>query len=496
MIVKTALGEIEGSEHGGYERYLGIRYAQPPVGPLRFRAPVPVDPWEGELDATAFGASAIQPPPVEGVAFGVPRDRTSEDCLFLNVYTPKADDGMRPVMVWIHGGAYTLGSADIYDGSSFATHGDVVVVTLNYRLGALGFLPLDHLDADYAGAGNNGIRDQICALEWVRDHIHHFGGDPGNVTVFGESAGGGSVFAVLASPSADGLYRRAIVQSGAPGFREPVGAEKVTDSILSALGDAAGGIDALVAAPAERLLEAQMQVDVFGKMGTDDEHSLDGGGMGYHPVVDGVVVTRTPAEAAADKAREGVPLLVGTNVDEGTLFALLLPRGLADDQLKTAIRRAAPDPDAVLAAHRAAATGREPVVDLFTEGAFRIPSLRAVDAHVAAGGTAYVYRFAWKTPVFGGLLAATHALEIPFVFRATKAPAWQFLVGEEPPEGLDDAMQLSWIGFARDGNPHHAGIPEWTPYDTDRRPTLVFDVEPAMVDDPGGEIRRAWYAES
>src|SRR4051812_24518459 len=210
----TPLGALEGVDLEGCERYAGIRYARAPVGDLRFRAPQPVEPWEGVYDATRFGPSAPQPPPLAGSIIAIGDLHTDEDCLFVNVYTPATDTGRRPVMVWIHGGAYTMGSGDMYDGRSLVRRGDVVVVTLNYRLGVLGWLAVDHLDSSLAGSGNNGIRDQIEALRWVRDNISSFGGDPANVTVFGESAGGGSIGALLAAPDADGLFHKAIVESG------------------------------------------------------------------------------------------------------------------------------------------------------------------------------------------------------------------------------------------------------------------------------------------
>ncbi|MEX2394890.1 MAG: carboxylesterase family protein, partial [Actinomycetota bacterium] len=244
-IASTPLGAVEGIDLGGVERYAGIRYAKAPVGDLRFRPPVPVDASDGTYDATNFGAAAPQPEPIAG-GLGLFGSRgTNEDCLFLNVFTPRADDAKRPVMVWIHGGAYTIGSGEMYDGSSFARRGDVVVATLNYRLGILGWIPLDHLDPSLEGSGNNGVRDQIEALRWVRDNIASFGGDPDNVTIFGESAGGGSVGAIFAAPSADGLYHKAIMQSGAPGFGTPVGAEGYTSGLLETIGSPGGGIDAL-----------------------------------------------------------------------------------------------------------------------------------------------------------------------------------------------------------------------------------------------------------
>ncbi len=492
----TDLGEIEGIDLDGCERYAGIRYAQPPIGELRFKAPVPSGPWEGVYDASAFGASAPQPPPVVGTV-GVQADlHTDEDCLFLNVFTPCADGGARPVMVWIHGGAYTIGSGDIYDGSSFCTRGDVVVVTMNYRLGVLGWIPLEHLDptdATLAGAGSNGVRDQIESLRWVRDNIAAFGGDPGNVTLFGESAGGGSVAAVLAAPSADGLYHRAIIQSGPPGFAPPWRPELYTTELLAALGAPDGGIDALRAADAAALVQAQIDIGLIDRMGRDRDHPVDGTGVGPHPTVDGVVITATPAEAVRAKGAAAVPLLIGTNEDEGTLFSLLLPTDVSDDELAAAMPENISDPHALFQAYRERENGRRLIIDLMTDAVFRIPSLRLADAQVEAGAPAWVYLFTWRTPVFGGLLGATHALEIPFVWDMLDDPQWGLFIGTDPPKDLGVAMQDAWLAFARSGSPEAEGLPAWPRYETAARPTFEFGDERLVVDDPGGDLRRLWY---
>jgi para-nitrobenzyl esterase len=490
--VTTRLGEIKGVDLDGCERYAGVRYAKAPVGERRFLPPEPVDAWDGVYDATSFGPAApqaIAAMPGVGVSAGQPMD---EDCLFLNVYTPRADDGARPVMVWIHGGAYTLGSGDLYDGTSLVRRGDVVIVTLNYRLGVLGWTPLESLDPSLAGSGNNGLRDQIEALRWVRDNIASFGGDPSNVTIFGESAGGGSVAAILASPCADGLYHKAIVQSGAAGFTSVPNPGSYAEAILGALGQADGGIEALRAASVESLVQAQNDVGLIDRLGRSSEHPIDGSGDGPHPSVDGVVVTRTFAEALAAKGADNVPLIIGTNQDEGTLFGMLLPQGVTDSELVGSIGPSASDPQRVLDAVKAAGTGRPALVDLMTDAVFRIPSLRGADAQAATGVPVWVYLFTWKTPVFGGMLGATHALEIPFVWDLVGDPTWGFLVGEEPPLALAAAMQDQWLAFARDGRPSA----DWLPYDSTRRPTMEFGSTIGVVDDPGRELRVAWYAES
>jgi para-nitrobenzyl esterase len=490
--VTTRLGEIKGVDLDGCERYAGIRYAKAPVGARRFLPPEPVEAWDGVYDATSFGASApqmVMAGSVGGVAAGQAVD---EDCLFLNVYTPRADEAARPVMVWIHGGAYTIGSGDLYDGSSFVRRGDVVVVTLNYRLGLLGWTPYDSLDPSLAGSGNNGLRDQIEALRWVRDNIAAFGGDPGNVTIFGESAGGGSVAAILCAPEADGLYHKAIIQSGAANITPPRDPARYVEGVLAALGKPDGGIEAMRAATTKELLAAQVAVGGLEQLGRDADHPIDGSGDGPHPVIDGVVVTRSFPEALADKGSKNVPLIIGTNLEEGTLFGMLLPKDVSDDELVHSIGPSASDPKAVLDAVRAAATGRQPLVDLMTDAVFRIPSLRGADAQVATGVPVWVYLFTWRTPVFGGMLGATHALEIPFVWNMVAEPGWNYLVGEQPPMHLAEAMQDSWLSFARTGRP----APDWPEYDTTRRPTMEFGDEVRVVDDPGAELRLAWYGGS
>lgn len=492
--IQTPLGRVQGTARTGYERYAGIRYAKPPIGARRFRAPEPVEPWEGVLDATHYGPSAPQviDRAAGAVLFGDrPGPEVSEDCLYLNVFTPKADDGRRPVMVWIHGGAYVGGSGDVYHGSSFCRKGDVVVVTLNYRLGALGFLPLDALDPDFAGAGNNGIRDQIEALRWVKRNIASFGGDPDNVTIFGESAGAGSVMALLAAPEAKGLFHKAIAQSPPTGFGPPKGADELCRSFIDKVGGQS--VRDLVDAPLEAIMAAQEAVVGAAGIKVDpDKVTLDGSERGFHPVVDGVVIHQRVADALADQGRSAVPLIVGTNRDEGTLFSMLLPLSLTAEDLLDRLEHQVPDAKSVVKAHESRATpGRSLVVDMMTEGVFRIPTLKAIDGLVEAGGKAWVYHFAWPTPVLGGGFGATHALEIPFVFGFAGHPGWAPLLGPTPPETLGDTMHQAWIAFARSGEP---GL-DWPTYDTGRRPTLVFDEKIRVENDPVGDVRAAWYAE-
>jgi para-nitrobenzyl esterase len=492
-IVSTPLGEIQGKAGDGFERYAGIRYAQAPAGQLRFKAPVPVEPWDGVYDGTRYGASSPQVIAAASALFGErPGPAMSEDCLFLNVYTPKADDGRRPVMVWIHGGAYVGGSGDIYHGASFCRRGDVVVVTLNYRLGLLGFLPIDALDHEYAGAGNNGIRDQIEALRWVQQNITAFGGDPDNVTIFGESAGAGSVMALLAAPEAEGLFHKAIAQSPPTGFGPAVEPERLCREVLNAAGVAS--LDELLSTPVERILAAQESVLGASGIKVDPEKvAVTGGDIGLHPVVDGVVIHDRVADVLRAKGEGNVPLLTGTNLDEGTLFSMLLPTSLSDDDLVERLESQVPDAKRIVREHRArVGPGRPLVPELMTEAVFRIPTLQAVDAQVESGAPAWVYLFTWPTPVMGGMFGATHALEIPFVWGFVDRPGWSAFVGPDAPVHVSDAMHEAWIRFAREGDPGA----QWPRYDSERRPTMVFDTEIRVEDDPVSAIRKAWYSEA
>ena len=494
--ITTPLGEMKGVDFDGCERYAGIRYAKAPIGELRFRAPQPVDRWEGVYDATEFGASAPQPPPLPGSFITEGELRTDEDCLFLNVYTPKADAGQRPVMVWIHGGAYIIGSGDMYDGRSLVRRGDVVIVTLNYRLGILGWLALDHLDASLAGSGNNGIRDQIEALRWVRDNISAFGGDPDNVTIFGESAGGGSIGALLGAAEADGLYHRAIIESGPVAIAPPYKPELVVGELLEALGEPDGGIDALRKAEPARLIQAQVDMGDLNRLGRDRDHAIDGSGAGLRPSVDGVVVQASPRVAVTARGDRAVPLLIGTNADEGTLFSLLLPTDITDEEIIAALPETVTDRAALAEGYADRKAGHRLIVDLLTDSVFLIPTLRLADAQAATEAPVWVYLFTWKTPVFGGLLGATHALELPFVWDEIDNPLWQAFVGEHAPHALVDSMQEAWIAFARTGNPNTPDAVTWPRYDTTTRPTLTWGDEIGVVDDPSKSVRELWYRAS
>ena len=500
-VVETPHGRVRGLEQDGIRIFRGIPYAAPPVGPLRFAAPRPPEPWAGVRDATAFGPSAPQASmrlPLPGMDVG-PMD---EDCLYLNVYTP-GTSGKRPVMVWIHGGGFVIGSGSqpIYDGTALARRGDVVVVTLNYRLGPLGFLDLEELCPELEGAvANAGLRDQIAALEWVRDAIEAFGGDPDCVTVFGESAGGMSVASLLAMPAAGGLFRRAIPQSGAGhNVHTRESARLVAEHLLGRLGlSPREAAVALREIPPDKLVEGQQQtiLDLGSRVGL----------LPFQPVVDGDSLPQRPVDAVAAGVAEGVDLLTGTNRDEWKLFALLDP-GLATLDEPGLVARVGTQIGSterareLVRVYREAREGHRPTDprELFfaieTDRVFRIPAIRLAEAQSHRHPGTFMYLFTWESPAMGGALGSCHALEVPFVFGAVGAPGADLFVGTGPEaHALEARMMDAWTSFARSGDPSHPELPggRWPAYDEARRPTMILGPECAVELDPGERERRAF----
>jgi len=488
--VQTELGEIRGRARDGFHEFLGIRYAKPPTGDRRFAPPVPVDPWDGIQEATAYGTSAPQAPRLPGNPLPARDLRCDEDCLFLNVFTPSPDAHRRPVLFWIHGGAYTAGSGDAYHGGSFATQGDIVVVTINYRLGALGFMELGHLDPSLAGSQNNGIRDQITALQWVHDHIADFGGDPDRVTICGESAGAGSVAAILGAPAADHLFHQAIAQSAPVSF-SPTTTDHA-DRVAAEIGD---GIDGLRSATPDDLLDAQVAVAAAQAVGRPPM-LIGGDGGGLRPALDAHTVTRHPVDGVRDLGPLAKPLMIGTNVDDGSLFAFYLTGDIDDAAFRTAVAHHADDPDQVIEAFRAEypdESNRRLMGRMLTDTMFRLGSLQLADTQTEGGGEVFVYLFSWASLGFGGRLGAMHALEIPFVWNGDLEP-WAPILGEGSPwpDDLSQRMHRAWIAFIREGNPSDDAIGEWPRYDTERRPTMEFGDTSGILDDPFGSLRVSW----
>jgi para-nitrobenzyl esterase len=485
-VVATTHGPVQGRSATGVAAFRGVPFARSPGGPRRWTAPEPPEPWTGPRDATSHGPAAWQPRggPLDGLVPGMGTDHQGDDCLSLNVFTPSPDDGARPVMVWIHGGGFSLGSASlpVYDGSHLAVAHDVVVVTVNYRVGALGFLLLD----DPSTVANPGLLDQVAALRWVHDNVATFGGDPGNVTVFGESAGGGSVLSLLSMPSAHGLFHRAIVQSGATDLlldRER--AIAVAEQLARTAGLEAGDVAALRALPVDDLLDAQSRAatELFTTVGT----------MPFHPCVDGEVLPSTWLDAAR-AGQNPVPLIIGTTRDEMALFATMDPRAAALDEagLRRRLVRAGFDAELVLDAYRSVGVHDPPAVwgRVQTDTQMWAPALRIAEAH-ARHAPVWTYRF--DRPAADPALGACHGVDIPFAFGTTAVDGWASFLGD--PAG---AAQLSatiaglWTSFARTGRP--GGDDTWPTHLPDRRATLVLDDVVRVVDDPDAPVRELWLA--
>jgi para-nitrobenzyl esterase len=492
---ETSLGVANGVvTDEGVVAFLGLPFAEAPVGELRFRPPVPVESWDGPLDAGEFGPAC--PQPVEpGQAL---YQNQSEDCLTLNVWTPSADDGKRPVMVWVHGGGWVYeGTEDpLYSGAKLAARGDVVVVSMEYRLGVFGF---SHFE-DIEGSGNAGLLDQVLAFEWVREQISAFGGDPDNVTLFGESAGGMSATALMAMPRAKGLFHKAIAQSGAGGTaREAAYAKAVSDRFLAAAGvSEVSGLSEMTTA---ELLAAQ---DLL----IEDAFLED---LLFGTVVDGVVLPEPPIHAIAKGSAAGVPLLTGTTRDETRLWIIYVDL-LANVPLDVVLSfvpsgaRAIPEGKTVqdvVDLYLANRPGAEPGVVTHAAGTdifFRLPAIRLVEAQLAhQPNNTFLYRFDWPPPAPAYPeydLGAPHASELAFMFGTPEG--WTEIYGTGGiPDGLRDQMMDAWIAFAKTGDPNHPGMPSWPAYDTTDRPTLLFDTTDEaplteLVNDPAGDERAFW----
>ena len=428
----------------------------------------------------------------------------SEDCLYLNVWTPGVDDARRPVMVWLHGGAFVLGagSEPLYDGARLAARGDVVVVTVNYRLGALGYLAHPSLRDEATGAcGNWGLLDQIAAIAWVRANAEAFGGDPANVTIFGESAGSMSVTTIMAVPSARGLFQRVIAQSGAPMFATVDEAEATASRLLSLAEVGHGELRDL---PAERFADLQQRLMFDGvSEGGGISSGLHGEAMPFRPVLDEVVLPRSPYDAIAEGEAAGISLLIGTNRDEMKLFSMLSPATDLDDDGLLSRLAATLSPEEsrrVMDSYRSARGARAEATDakelwsaIETDRFFRAPAMRFAATHAAHQPATYAYLCCWESPI--AQLGAAHAVELPFVFGNLDAPMIDLFAGSGPEaQRLAGAVQDAWTAFARTGDPSTAAIGEWRAFDGARRSTMVLGVQCAMEDSPRGDELSCWLA--
>ena len=496
-IVQTSLGKLRGAFANRVYSFKGVHYGASTEGPMRFLPPSAPKPWTGVRDALEIGPPAPQDREFPLIVKGrellgdmVGPGQMGEDCLVLNVWTPSlSTPAKRPVMVWLHGGGYAFGSSGIplYDGSNLAAKHDVVVVGLNHRLNLFGYLYLGRIGGEkYADSGNVGMLDIVLALQWVRENIARFGGDPGNVTIFGESGGGAKVSTLMAMPSAKSLFEKAIVESGSQlRASSPEEADAIARKVLVQLQVAPDHVDDLQKIPMARLIAVL--------------HSM---GESSGPVLDGHSLPRHPFDPDAPAATAEVPMLIGTNRDESHLLIALTDPTLfslnesdMQTRLKVSLQHADDSKlDALIALYRKDrpdATPSDIYLAIVTDSGYWTSAITQAERKAAQhAAPVYMYRFDWETPVLDGKLKASHAIELPFVFDNVDKAALLVGTGTDL-QPLADKMSAAWAAFARTGNPDHAGLPHWPAYDTSTRATMIFNNECKVVNDPGKDERLA-----
>ena len=476
-LVITKSGKIRGVTDGKVKIFKGIPYAAPPIGTNRFMPPKLLEPWHNILDAQEFGPIAPQDPsPPEISKLHLPVDEAG--CLTLNIWTPATDNKKRPVMFWIHGGSFEIGSGAEYDGGKLAARGDVVVVTINYRLGIFGFLYVPGKTA------NVGMLDQIAALRWVKQNISSFGGDPANITVFGESAGAHSISVLMTMPQAKGLFNRAILQSSGCSslYHKGSGGEAVGKSLFSKLGINYSNMETLREIPVEALQSTYQQI----KMTTSPFDFLP-------PFVDGDTIPIHPFEAINNGYAVDIEVLAGFNTNEASLFSLWDPEinKLTEEGLRQRMEFffmmiMGLKYDAQVAQRfynfylrlSSSQTLRQVWENFYTDLMFRVPLKRFLELQTRYQPHIYAYEFAWRTPELGGLLGAPHALDLYFIFDTFEdKPFGIYPARNLEIEKFSRTMMDAWINFARCGNPNHKGMPVWSEYNTNSESTMLFDKE-------------------
>ena len=486
VVIQTTQGAVRGRMVDGVAAFKGIPYAAPPFGPQRFRPPQPHAPWAGVREALTYGPTAPKPPYLPSLDFAeqalpdpvIP----GEDCLNLNIWTPDPGRVGLPVLVWIHGGGiWGSGAVPTYDGRHFARDG-VVCITINYRLGVDGFLFFGDSGDSVA---NRGLLDRVAALEWVRENIAAFGGDPENVTIFGESAGAMSVATLLAMPRATGLFRRAIAQSGAGHHvLSAATAQRVSQALALKLG-VVPTLEAIAAVPLDRLLQAELDLvtEIFAQPDPERWGEVVANLVPFVPVIDGEVLPARPIERLAAGAGAHSDLLVGSNAEEYRFF--LVPTGqldrITEKMLAGQIAAYGLPVQQTLATYREARPGASAgdlLAAAVTDWVYRIPMIRLAEAYAQGPRGAYMYEFAWPSPLFDGQLGACHYLEIPFVFDTLDSNTPLLGGPGQAPQQLADAMHRAWVAFAARGDPG------WPRYDPVRRATMRFALPPQVVEDP------------
>ena len=489
LIVKTQQGLVKGTNEQSVCVWKGIRYAKAPVGALRFMAPQQPENWTGVKDATTFGPVASQ---MRRALVG--KEKQSEDCLSLNIWSPAADGKKRPVMFWIHGGGFIggAGSSDLYDGTQIVQKGDVVLVTINYRLGPLGFLYLNDIPGSKGNFEDNlGIRDQVAALKWVKQNIAAFGGDPDAVTIFGESAGGISVETLMALPDAQGLFKKAIIESGPAGdVWSAATATKLTKIYLKELGVSTDSLMKLKTVPLDSFNSAMVRLVKLIKSDPSLPKTMA-------PTIDGTYLPTDLLTAIKNGRSANVDLLIGTNHDEANLFAMKRLQMAPVDEagLKPYMVRFKTEEQQRLIGAYKNYPSRNGILELITDGIFTMPSVNFAELQATHAHT-YMYRFDWASkPLKMVGLSSCHGLELPFVFGTFKTSVGKKVLlfsNHKKIFSLSAQMQQAWINFAKTGNPNNNGNGDWKPYDASARNTLIFDKKSYTCTDPKCDQRKAW----
>ena len=483
-VVHTTSGQVAGYIENDIYIYKGIPYAKAE----RFMPPMAPDAWEGIRSSRAYGPTCPQAKRMgwysdeSAFSFNWDDGFPDEDCLRVNVWTPGVDDGKkRPVMVWLHGGGYAAGSGQelpSYDGTNMAKEHDVVVVTLNHRLNVLGFLDLSSFGAKYAKSGNVGLMDLVVALQWVHDNIGAFGGDPANVTIFGQSGGGGKVSTLLATPSANGLFHKAIVQSGSMlRTMDARYSRRIGEETVRLLGLDAASIDSLARVPYNELLAAGEKAVANVRQQAEKEGDVSCFIFGWAPTVDGNVLPAQPFDPVAPAQSKDIPVMIGTTLHEFTASTYVPAfRTIGQEQAVGMLRQKYGDrTDEFVSLFGKVYPGYQPKDLMDVDFTFRPGAVEQASLKASQGGApVYMYMFAWESPVMDGILRSTHCMEIPFVFDNALRNA-SMTGGGADAQALAKKMSTAWANFARTGNPNAEGLPEWPAFTPDGGATMWFD---------------------
>ena len=490
-IIETPSGKIQGYINKGINIFKGIPYAEPPINELRFDPPHKKVPWNNVFVADKFGVSSFQGPDIGRSLFGQLTEQREDNCLILNIWTPETDDKKRPVMLWIHGGGfiYSGSSKAIYDGTLLASKGNIVVVTINYRLGIFGFLYLPN------NTSNVGMLDQIAAIKWVKNNIENFGGDPDNITIFGESAGAYSVVTLMTMPSAKGLFHRTIAQS--PYIFEPEPTILTTKNVMKRLNLEFDDIDALKKLPAKKLNRIQNEY-ISDMTGTHESFYSN-----FRPCIDNDSILQHPFRALKEGKTKNIDLLIGTNQDEATFFTKFNPiyEKLNKQGLKTQIRMELSrlsfgfKTDFFIEQYKMIRKGNMPTdpIDIYNaiyiDLYYRIPAIKIAELHLTHNSNTYFYLLDWCSPMFK---SACHSIDLPFTFGYIKSDLKDFVGEIQAAKIVSNKMMEAWINFASLGDVNHNSIPEWPRYELKNRSTLRIGPEFKVEEDPFGKERVLW----